>query len=123
MPQDLKKLADLIRDTAMEVRALEEAAHAALHTKNDPQAYRRGMVEKAEILAGLADLASKPLAALPPATARPLRERLERFSKSADTALDLGSVFFMSALLYPEDHQPGDKNDLERFLDEVIAAV
>ncbi len=117
MESSLKDMLDWLKSVAQEVRSLEAEAALLLHDQNDSQAYRRKMVEKATLLAGLTDQAGKHLAALDPAQAKPVRERLERFSKSAGTALDLGSVFFMSALLYPEDFQPGDKNDLETFID------
>lgn len=38
---------------------------------------------------------------------------------SASTALRIGSVFFMTALLYPEDYKPGDLNDLEAYIEEL----
>jgi hypothetical protein len=47
---------------------------------------------------------------------------MERFSMSASTALRIGSVFFMTALLYPEDHKPGDPNDLEVYIGELRGA-
>lgn len=121
MDERIKALADLLRGVAQEVRTLEGEAQALLHDQNDPQGYRGKMVEKATLLAELADHSAKPLAALPPAQAKPLRERLERFSRSAATALDIGSVFFMSALLYPEDHKPGEPNDLETFVETITA--
>jgi hypothetical protein len=121
MDERIKALTDLLRGVAQEVSTLEGEAQALLHDRNDPQGYRGKMVEKATLLAELADQAARPLAALPPAQAKPLRERIERFSRSAATALDIGSVFFMSALLYPEDYKPGEPNDLETFLETIGA--
>ena len=46
----------------------------------------------------------------------------EDFARRAGMALSLESIFFMGALLYPEDYQDGDRNDLERFLDRFEAA-
>jgi len=42
---------------------------------------------------------------------------LADFARRAGQAMDLGSIFYMTALLYPEDYVAGEKNDLERFLD------
>ena len=75
------------------------------------------MAEKAELLGGLAEDADPLLMELPGSEAKSIRSRLERFSESADNAIDLESVFYMAALLYPEDYQEGDRNDLERFID------
>ena len=45
-----------------------------------------------------------------------LKNQIGAFSFSAGKALDLGSVFYMKALLYPEDYADGDNNDLENFI-------
>ena len=37
-------------------------------------------------------------------------------------SLDIGSVFYMSALLYPDDHKPGEPNALESWLAELERA-
>lgn len=121
MDEQLTILVEMLRTVAQEVRTLESEAETLLHGDNDPQGYRRKMVEKASLLAGLAEQARRPLAAMPPAQSKPLRERIERFSRSAGSALDLGSVFYMSALLYPEDYKPGDPNDLETFIETILA--
>lgn len=123
MDDRIKALTDQLRNVAQDIRTLENEAQALLHEKNDPQGYRGKMVEKATLLAELADQTAKLLAALPPELAKPLRERIERFSRSAATALDIGSVFFMSALLYPEEHKPGEPNDLETFLESIPASA
>ena len=44
---------------------------------------------------------------------------LERFSGSARNALGLNSVFYMSALLYPEDHKQGEPDDLTVCIDRM----
>lgn len=89
----------------------------------DAEGYRALMREKAEILAGLEAEGRARLATLP----SPLRERagarLRNFSASAQNALSLDSVFYMSALLYPDEHVPGEPNNLEIFRDEVKAAL
>ena len=46
---------------------------------------------------------------------------LEDFARRAGMALQLESIFFMGALLYPDDYEAGDPNDLERFLERFVA--
>lgn len=100
-----------------------ETRGRALAESGDAAGYRALMREKAELLAGLSAEGRKHLDALP----SPLRERagarLRNFSASAGNALSLDSVFYMSALLYPDEHVPGEPNNLELFRDEVKAAL
>ncbi|ABB39275.1 hypothetical protein Dde_2478 [Oleidesulfovibrio alaskensis G20] len=112
-------LSTFLEDTARQIRRLEQQAEHALHEKNDQQEYRRLLAEKATVLSELPALAEARVAALPDSVAGAVRERLERFAQSASNALRIGSIFYMSALLYPEHHKEGDKNDLERYADEV----
>lgn len=101
------------------IATIEADAQAKLHDQNDPDGYRQAMSAKAELLAAL------PAAALPhlddlPMEMRPMVEhRLDMLASSAKRSLEIGSVFFMSALLYPEDHQAGEPNDLERWLHDL----
>lgn len=93
----------------------------ALMEAGDIPGYTAKMRAKAESLAALAKDAAPQLAALP----EPLRDRLaaalRRFSQSAAMALRLDSVFFMSALLYPDEHKPGEPDNLALFIDQVEA--
>ena len=52
-----------------------------------------------------------------------ITQKLEQFSMSASTALRIGSVFFMTALLYPEDHKPGEPNDLDAYIEKLKGLV
>ena len=45
-----------------------------------------------------------------------VREVLSAFSQNARTALHLDSVFYMSALLYPDDHRKGEPDNLEKLI-------
>lgn len=93
----------------------------ALMEAGDIPGYTAKMRAKAESLAALAKDAAPRLAALP----EPLRDRLaaalRHFSQSAAMALRLDSVFFMSALLYPDEHKPGEPDNLALFIDQVEA--
>ena len=100
------------------VAGLEKEAAAALHA-DDPEEYRRIMLEKALLLAALYEDAMPLLSSLPCEHARTASDRLQRFSDSAARSLELESVFYMAALLFPEDHAEGKPNDLEQFCDEL----
>ncbi len=82
----------------------------ALMEAGDIPGYTAKMRAKAESLAALAKDAAPRLDALP----EPLRDRLA-------AALRLDSVFFMSALLYPDEHKPGEPDNLALFIDQVEA--
>jgi len=107
---------DFLRDRIRQVRKAEETALDLLHNKGSESGYRQAMRRKAEILSALAADAAPHLDGVEP-TRRPMIEhRLGMFAQSARRSLDIDSVFYMSALLYPEDHQPGQPNDLETWL-------
>lgn len=97
-----------------------EAEALACLQKGDLPGHADGMHRKAQLLADLKNCTAPLLAALPdsvPAQERErLRHRLHCFSASATNALRLDSLFYMSALLYPEDHQPGQPDDLLTFI-------
>lgn len=112
----------MAREAAGRIRDLEKTALAALHGAGDTAAHRAGLTEKCVVLTGLPEEveALLPDPATPDATA--FADGLEDFARRAAMALSLESVFFMGALLYPEEYQDGDPNDLERFLDRFEAA-
>lgn len=116
-------LADFLEQRAKAVRAIEAEAEAIIHGDGHGQGDQAGYVvkmrEKALLLADLAGDAQGLVLALDHAHSEAAADRLERFSQSAATSLKVGSPFFMSALLYPDEHRPGEPNDLERYVDEV----
>lgn len=103
-----------------EIMAAEREALALMEAGDIP-GYTAKMHAKAESLASLAQDAVPQLAALP----EPLRDRLaaglKRFSQSAGMALRLDSVFYMSALLYPDEHKPDEPDNLALFIDRLEA--
>ena len=116
----LNEFFDWLEERARDVRRIEQQALSELERKNT-QGYRDEMRRKAELLAGLPK-ASIPLAdGLPEDAGQAIQEGLWRFARNAGNALSLGSVFYMSALLYPEDYREGEANDLELFLEELRA--
>ncbi len=112
-------LADFLEQRARAVRAIEAEAEAILHGQGDQAGYVAKMREKALLLADLAGDCQGLVLALEPLLSTAAGERLERFSQSAANSLSVGSPFYMSALLYPDDYKQGAPNDLERYVAEV----
>lgn len=121
MPTSLQELRDYLQAKAQTIAELEAKALAAIEQGKDEPAYRAFMLEKAQLLANLEE------------DARPLLDKLrgapefgriyatiQGFSENARTALGIGSVFFMSALLYPDEHKKGTPNNLELFVQKMI---
>ena len=109
-----------LEERAHDVRRIEEHALRELEQKNT-QSYRDGMRRKAELLAGLPKASIPLVQGLPEDATQTIQQELWRFARNAGNALSLDSVFYMSALLYPEDHREGDPNDLEMFLQDLRA--
>jgi phosphoribosyl-ATP pyrophosphohydrolase len=115
MPSEqAKTLVKFLEEAVETVRRIEREAQEALSGENGQEEYAARMREKALYLSAIGEDSARLTREHPAA-----RRRLERFASSAQTSLSVGSVFFMSALLYPEDHQPGEENDLERLAREV----
>ncbi|MDR1489272.1 MAG: hypothetical protein LBS65_02120 [Desulfovibrio sp.] len=104
----------LLRERHGDIRALEEKALAALD--EDVETYRRLMAERAERIAGLADAAVELRRELPETARLHVEAALRRFSAYAREALRLKSVFYMSALLYPDTHRPGGEDNLQKLI-------
>ena len=114
-------LADYLDGKVNEIKGIEAQAQAILLGKGDQTGYQALMRQKAELLAALYDDADALVDALPGSKPIEAGARLEEFSGNAANALRIGSVFYMSALLYPDDHKPGEPNNLELFAAEVRA--
>lgn len=113
--ENIAQALELLRNTAAGIRRLEAAAAKALHDEGDTVAHRDLMLEKCDLLADMPESVEELLEDAGPDAQRLLRG-LEGFARRANQALDLESIFYMSALLYPEEYTDGDPNDLERFL-------
>lgn len=112
---------DKAREAARRIRELEGEALSALHGAGDTAAHRTKLTEKCVLLTGLPEEVEELLPDPPTPDDKALADGLEDFARRAGMALSLESVFFMGALLYPEEYQDGDPNDLERFLDRFEA--
>ncbi len=97
-----------------DLRHIEDAARHCIEEHADQSGYEKFMCRKALLLALLIEQGQKFIQEFPE-----VMEEIRRFSANAERALSLGSVFFMSALLYPEDHSPGQDNDLEILLKSI----
>lgn len=98
--------------------ALEERGQMELHARDVPN-YRLTMSEKAQILADLTHDGRKYMSGLPDDARMRVEHQLESFSASAGTALQLGSTFYMSALLYNDDHKKGEPDNLRIFIEQL----
>lgn len=109
-------LAAWLRRRHAEIRERETDALSCLYDGKDATAHRQLMMERAELIATL-DVETKPLVdALPDDIREDAAAALRRFAKGARNALRIDSVFYMSALLYPDEHQKGEPDNLERFI-------
>jgi len=118
IPETALKLA---QDAARRIRSLEAEASRAL-AEGDTATHRQELTQKCLVLEALAGEAIGSLGAGRTAETAAFVAGLEDFAQRAGMALSLESIFFMGALLYPDDYQDGDPNDLERFLDRFEAA-
>lgn len=120
-----KALVDLLsflEERAATVRRLEAEGDAALQSEGQ-LAFQVKLEEKAELLAALSEDAWELTEQLEGDLGDEVARQLEQFSMSASTALRIGSVFFMTALLYPENHVKGEPNDLEALIARLKAAA
>lgn len=103
------------------VMAAERRALAELDA-GKIDAYNAAMKEKATLLAAMDHDAAALTAAVEDAALRDAATHaLHRFSNSARNSLRIGSVFYMSALLYPDDHKAGEPDNLRLFIDGLRA--
>jgi hypothetical protein len=79
------------------------------------------MKEKTELLMELPEQADEAVEKLEGPLRQEVESGLDDFSRRAGQAMASGSVFFMYALLYPEDYREGDENDLENYIESLRA--
>ncbi|EGJ49978.1 hypothetical protein [Desulfocurvibacter africanus] len=117
-----RQLLDDLRQAAERIRQVESEARTAIDG-GDEARYRQLYAEKVNILLGLPDLVEPQLADLPEPLADRLAHEVEGFAARAGSAKSLNSIFYMYALLYPDDYREGDPNDLERFIDRLESRI
>lgn len=111
----LEKALVRLDEAAAEIRVLESRARQAIENGYDKKGHALALSEKCEILMGLPEDMDEALAGDDGPAAKRVRQAARDFSRRAAQAADIGSIFYMEVLLYPDDYQPGDPNDLERF--------
>lgn len=116
--QPLVDLIAFLEEKADRVRQLEAEGDAVLEREGQ-RSFQIKLEEKAELLAALGEKAWKLTEAVEGDLGKEIARKLDQFSMSASTALRIGSVFFMTALLYPEEHKPGEPNDLDVYIEEL----
>ena len=114
--ENLVKIIDYLKEAAAHVRELEAEAKDALLNKDDVDMYRSKLEQKAMLIIDLESEIEDFITGLDLVLSRRIMAGLSRFALSAERGLGLDSIFYLSALLYPEDHIEGEKNDLENFI-------
>jgi hypothetical protein len=108
-----------LKDRHAALKSLEADAEQALQDKHDEQEYRDLMRKRAEGVAALEQDSAVLVEALPEPSRSVAQQALARFSAGGRNALSIGSVFYMSALLYPDEYQQGDPDNLELLIAEL----
>lgn len=108
-----------LQKAAERIRRIEDQAQKALFIRDDPYTYRQKLEEKTMLLMELSDLVEPFRNKMPKNVRKEFETGLNSFVMRAAQALELSSIFYMSALLYPEDYNEGDMNDLELFVDRL----
>ena len=100
----------------------EAQAKACLNEADYAQAYKGLMAEKAGLIqqlpSGFRDAFSEKDESSRAAWEY-IVNRLSEFAMGAENALSIDSPFYMSALLYPDEHKPGEPNNLELLIAEL----
>ncbi|BBD06847.1 hypothetical protein [Desulfovibrio ferrophilus] len=103
-------------DIAVQIRTLEAEAEILLHEQNDPAASEYNMRRKTELLSELPEVVESLTDDLDEEMRNAVEDGVDGFAQRAMMALGQGSVFWMRNLLYPDDYEQGQPNDLERFI-------
>lgn len=117
--QPIDELISVLSEQAEQVGQLESLAATIVQDPQHMQRYRSILEEKARLLSGLAHLTLPITKKMVPEKASSVQKMLSKFSQSATTSLRIGSPFYMAALLYPQDYQQGQPNDLELFIQQL----
>lgn len=116
--ENLARIIQWLRERHDRIMAVEAEALRLLAAGDTP-GHNAGMRQKAEMLAALRSDAEPLLLTLPGELRFKLTQTLEHFSGNARTALKLNSVFYMSALLYPDTHRQGEPDNLTLCIDRM----
>lgn len=115
----LSTLLSFLKQRSDHIKRLEREAYVALYDNKDEQQYRALMVERAEAIAALDADSEEAFASVEEPLLSGVQSRLRMFAKGGRNALRLESIFYMSALLYPDEHVQGEPDNLERLISEL----
>ena len=101
-----------------EIMACEQSAMDELKAGRAAE-YKSKMKEKALKISSLAEDCKPYMEAISPDKREEIARELERFSTSAKAGINLDSVFYMSALLYRDDHKEGEPDNLYVFIENL----
>lgn len=116
MPDATARFLSWLRDRHQTIQRLEQQAQDAIYKDGDEQAYRGKMRARAELIAALDSDAAALVADLPGSIREEAESALNCFARGGRNALRIESVFYMSALLYPDEHKPGEPDNLQLLL-------
>ncbi len=119
MSENISKAISELQRAAEKIRRIEQEAREALFVRDDPGEHREKLEEKTMLLMELPELVGPFCEGLGKEARREVERGLDSFAMRAERAMELSSIFFMNALLYPEDYHEGEPNDLERFIDRL----
>ena len=114
----LARVIQWLRERHDRIMAVEAEALRMLEAGDTP-GHNAKMREKAEMLAALCTDAKPLLAELPGELRFKLTLALEHFSGNARKALGFKSVFYMAALLYPDNPKKGEPDNLTLCIDRI----
>ncbi len=107
------------KEVAERIHSFEASAKIALQEENNEK-YKSLMLQKAQLLASLEDeMKTKDYTKVGEKAQLYVSLRLPAFAKSAKTALDLNSTWYMSQLLYDTDYIEGEANNFDLFVKEL----
>lgn len=109
----------IMEKAAADIRRLESEAENALFESDDKQAHQDKLEQKTDILIELADKVEPYLEELSSKMENFVLGELTRYSRNANIANNLNSVFYMANLLYQEGYKDEDPNDLERLIQKI----
>lgn len=105
-----------LQKAADDIRRVEAEARSALFERDDAHGHRTKLEEKTMILIDLHETVEPFLDGMSKQAREEIEKGVKDFAGRATQAWEISSIFYMSALLYPDEYKEGDKNDLEQFI-------
>lgn len=117
--QAMAKVIGLLDDVAVQIRELEREAEVLLHEQGDPEGSAANLRRKAELLRDLPEALDDLFDELDERSCSLLEAKVDSLSARGAAALAQNSPFWMKNLLYPDDYEDGQSNELEAFTAEL----